>query len=96
MLHNVMLKYVRKRIAFSYKGMKARTMLAVIDNNFNVAREHATTADGTKRWLVSWSKSTNSFVAKKIFAKKSYDFRNDLLTAAIQRVEKRKLIHRII
>ena len=71
-------------------------MLAVIDNNFNIAREQATTADWTKRWLVHWSKATNSFVAKKMFVKKSYDFRNDLLTVAIQQVEECKLTNRII
>ena len=92
-LHNVMLKYMPKRIAFGYKGMRARTMLAIMDNNFNVGRVQATTNDGTTRWSVHWLKATGCFVAKKIFQVKSYDFRQDLLNATIQRVcEGRRLI----
>ena len=70
-LHNVMLKYMPKRIAFSYKGMKARTMLAVLDDNFNVGRRQATTKYGSKRWVVHWSKATCSFITKKFFKRRN-------------------------
>ena len=80
-----------KRIAFSYKGMKARTMLAVLDNNFNVGRRQATTKDGSKHWAVCWPKGTCTFVAKKVFQEKKYDFRTDLVNATVQRVEESKL-----
>ena len=86
-----MLKYMPKRIAFSYKGIKARTMLAILDDNFNVGRQQATTKDGSKRWVVHWSKATSSFVAKQVFQEKKYDFRTDLANAIVHIVEEGKL-----
>lgn len=44
--HNAMLKYLPKRLHFAYETMVARTKLAVMDNNFNVGREQAVTAEG--------------------------------------------------
>ena len=45
--HSALLKYLPKRQAFSYEGMKERAYLAIMDHNENiVAREQATTATG--------------------------------------------------
>ncbi|KAL7381559.1 hypothetical protein ABVT39_007691, partial [Epinephelus coioides] len=42
--HNVMLKYLPKRLHFGYDTMVARTQLAILDNNYNVGREQAVTS----------------------------------------------------
>ena len=39
-------KYLPKSQHYSYNGMKCRTQLAIIDNNWNVGREVATTEAG--------------------------------------------------
>ena len=91
MLHNAMLKYVPKRIHFRYTGMVARTALAVIDHNFNCGRKQSKTLDGVLRWKVQWSKSSKSFVVKKINEKKSLTFHEDLTQASVQRLRDRKL-----
>ena len=70
--------------------MKARNMLAVIDNNFNIGRNQATTAKGAKRWVVHWSKATNKFVVKKIYKPKQYSFRANLKQATLQRLQSSK------
>lgn len=44
--HNIMLKYMPKRLHFGYDTMVARTQLAILDNNYNVGREQAETSEG--------------------------------------------------
>ena len=44
--YSFLLKYVPKRLHFSYKGMIARTQLAVIDHISNTRREQATVTRG--------------------------------------------------
>ena len=85
-----------KRSSFSYKGMKARSMLAVMNNNFNIGRNQATTAKGAKRWVVHWSNATNKFVAKKIYEPKQYSFRADLMQATLQRLQSSKRLLMIV
>ena len=85
-----------KRLSFSYKGMKARSMLAVMDNNFNIGRNQATTAKGAKRWVAHWSKTTNKFVAKKVYEPKRYSFRVDLMQATLQRLQSSKRLFMIV
>ena len=52
--HNVILKYVPKRLHFPYDHHKMRLMLAVIDHNLNAGRdvihEYMTWRKATKRW----------------------------------------------
>lgn len=40
------LKYAEKRRHYKYTSMQARTQLSVMDHNYNVGREHASTLDG--------------------------------------------------
>ena len=91
MLHNVMLKYVSKRIYFSYTEMVARTALAVMDHHFNCNREQSKILNGVLRWKVRWSKSSKSFVVKNINEKKSLTFHEDLVQALVQRLRDSKL-----
>ena len=65
-------------------------MLAVLDNNFNVARTQAETSTGKKQWRLRWSKATKSFVVKKVYSQKDYSFRDDLMLATIERLESGK------
>lgn len=45
--HSALLKYLPKRQAFSYEGMRERAYLAIMEHNENiVAREQATTTTG--------------------------------------------------
>ena len=44
--HSVQTKYLPKRQHFSYKGMIARTQLAVLDHNANTGRQQATSTKG--------------------------------------------------
>ena len=58
--HFLLLKYAPKRQHFSYKGMIARTQLAVIDHNSNVKRQQAQVKrgenKGAKRYNVVFPK----------------------------------------
>lgn len=90
MFHNSMLKYMPKRVSFSYEGMVARTMLAALDNNTNVGREQAETLTGEKRWKLQWSKAAQDFVVKKISNPKDFTFRDDLMSSLVDRQRQRK------
>ena len=85
-----------KRLSFPYKGMKARRMLAVMDNNFNIGRDQATTVKGAKLWVVHWFKVTNKFVAKKIYEPKQYSFRVNLMQVTLQRLQSSKRLFMIV
>ena len=85
--HNVMLKYVPKRVSFSYEGMVARSMLAALDNNLNAGRSQAHTKAGQPRWKMQWSKASKTYVVKKISASKDYSFRLDLVNHVLERAE---------
>ena len=86
-----MLKYVPKRIYFSYTGTAARTSLAAMDHNFYCGREQSKTLDGVLRWKVQWSKASKLFVFNKINEKKSLTFLEDLVQASVQRLRDSKL-----
>jgi hypothetical protein len=81
--HSLLLKYVPKRTHFSYNGMLARTQLAVIDNNFNTGRMHATVkqgkAKGEKKYKVVFPKGRQSWVAKPVLERKSFAFIQNLM-----------------
>ena len=81
--HSLLLKYAPKRLHFSYKGMIARTQLAVIDHNSNVKRQHALVKKGknkgAKRYNVVFPKGKKKWVAKPIMEEKSYSFVQELM-----------------
>lgn len=84
--HNVLLKYVPKRLAFSYEGTVARTLLAAMDNNMNIGRKQAETKRGEKRFKLQWSKASQDFVVRKVKNPKDFSFREDLLEATLDRL----------
>ena len=57
--HSMMLKYCWKQEHISYKGMVARTQLAVLDNNANAE----TTSFGEVRWTC-WSRKKQGLLPK--------------------------------
>ena len=81
--HSMMLKYCPKRQHFSYKGMIARTQLAVLDHNHNTGRKQSVVnfgeAKGEPRYNVVFPKGRSSWVAKPIRETKSYEFLYDLM-----------------
>ena len=74
--HSLLLKYAPKRQHFSYKGMVARTQLAVIDHNTNTGRRQATVTkgnkEGEKRYKVVFPKGCKKWVVKPVLEKKSF------------------------
>ncbi|XP_063049438.1 uncharacterized protein LOC134445044 isoform X2 [Engraulis encrasicolus] len=85
--HSMMLKYMPKRLHFDYNTMVARTQLAILDNNYNVGREQATTSEGTPRFSVVFPKRTKDWVAKKIYQPTSQNFTHHLVERVLQRRE---------
>jgi hypothetical protein len=71
--HNVRLKYLPKRSHFSYDGMVARGILAVLDHNANVKRLKI-------KEKLQWSKAQKKWIYKKLPAAKSNEWRQNLLT----------------
>lgn len=77
-------KYLPKSQHYSYNGMKCRTQLAIIDNNWNAGREVATTEAGEARFKCVYPKLQKKWVAKPIYEEKSYQFVQDLIRDTIR------------
>ena len=69
-----MTKYVPKRLHFQPDGMEGRLQLAALDNNYNVGREQDMTMSGEARFKMQYSSLKGDYIAKKIYAEKSYDY----------------------
>ena len=82
--HSMLTKYCPKRQHFSYEGMQARTMLAMLDHNNNTGREQATTSSGTERFKYEWSKISKTWVVKPISVGKDYTYLVRLLERVVQ------------
>lgn len=86
-LHNTLLRWVPKRIHFSYEGMRARTQLACLDHNFNTSREQSTTAQGKEKWKMVFPKSKKKWVAKPIYQKKTSAYLHELMVSVYETKE---------
>ena len=64
--HSVLLKFCPKRIHFSFKGMIARTELAILHFNSVQVAKYAITKAGKQIYKHQFSKITNSWVVKKV------------------------------
>lgn len=86
--HSLLLKYVPKRKHFSYKGMVARTQLAVIDHNSNTGRRQATVTrgkeEGEKRYKVVFPKGRKKWIVKPVLEKKCFDFVLQLMDDVVE------------
>lgn len=85
--HNLLLKYCPKRLSFSYKGMHARTQLAILDHNSGLNRKQVVTKDNELRFKTQYSKSTGQWVAKKVLEPKSRHYITEIMNE-IQTVTK--------
>ncbi|XP_019640935.1 PREDICTED: uncharacterized protein LOC109482594 [Branchiostoma belcheri] len=83
--HNMLLKYTPKRLHFWYMSMMGRMKLAVLDHNYNVDREQATTKEGEKRWDTSWRKRTKAWTARRVYEGKTYEYKDDLMAEVVRR-----------
>jgi hypothetical protein len=81
--HSLINKYCPKRQSFSYKGMVARTELAVLDHNFNLGRPQAKRSDGTLCNKSVFPKRTKDWILKAIYERKSHEWRQDLVKQVI-------------
>ena len=83
--HSLLLKYVPKRLPYSYKGMVARTQLAIIDHNSNTGRKQATVTrgknKGNMKYKLVFPKGQKKWVAKPVKTRKSYSFVEDVMEA---------------
>ena len=89
--HSMLLKYCPKREHFSYKGMKARSQLAAIDNNENVGRKQAVVERGANtgesKYRKCYSKKQKKWVVKPILEKKTYHFLPEMLERVLEKCE---------
>ena len=65
---------------YSYNGMVNRTQLAVIDHNWNVGGDIATTISGEECHGSVYPKRQKKWVAKPMYKEKTYQFVPDLLS----------------
>ena len=65
---------------YSYNGMVNRTQLAVIDHNWNVGGDIATTISGEECHGSVYPKLQKKWVAKPMYKEKTYQFVPDLLS----------------
>ena len=72
--HSLLTKYCPKRQHFSYMGMNVRMQLAILDHNYNIERQQATTLQGQARFKQVFPKSQKRWVAKAIKEDKKFDY----------------------
>lgn len=77
--HNILLKYMPKRLNFWKKSTRMRMQLAIMDHNFNVGRGFL-----GKKWP-SYSKITKSIKHRNVFEKKTYDWRSVVMNEILSK-----------
>jgi hypothetical protein len=70
--HNLRLKYAPKRIHFSYNGLYLRSVIAIMDHNWNVNKEKV----GEK---YMFSKSSGAWVVKNKFQRSNEEWKFNLI-----------------
>jgi hypothetical protein len=94
--HSMMLKYCPKRQEFDYPSMVACTQLAVI--NINIGCQQKTDSNGKLLFATQCPKSTGRWTARKLYEKKDFKFKSEILQFAIanqQEGNKRKTVHQL-
>ena len=82
--HNVRLKYLPKRIAFSRETTVIRSMIAIIETNRNVSCK--TDSAEEPKMYVRYSKATAKWILRKESQKKDYSYRHEILAKIEQNV----------
>ncbi|KAK7127270.1 hypothetical protein R3I94_018457 [Phoxinus phoxinus] len=84
--HSALLKYLPKRQAFSFQGMKERCHLAFLEHNENIVkRKQDTTKTGQARFNQVFSKRSKQWVLKKIFTPHTTQFIDTLIKRVMDR-----------
>ncbi|KAG1932752.1 hypothetical protein F2P79_020905 [Pimephales promelas] len=83
--HSAMLKYLPKRQAFSYHGMRERAYLAILDHNENIIkRKQGTTVKGEVRFNQVYCKKSKQWMLKKIFTAHTTNFVGELIERVLE------------
>ncbi|CAM4529859.1 unnamed protein product [Leuciscus chuanchicus] len=78
--HSALLKYLPKRQAFSFQGMRERCHLAILEHNENIVkRKQDTTKTGQARFNQVFCKRSKQWVLKKIFIPHTTQFIDTLI-----------------
>ncbi|KAJ7998415.1 hypothetical protein DPEC_G00204700 [Dallia pectoralis] len=84
--HSALLKYLSKRQAFSFQGMRERCQLAILEHNENIVkRKQATTTTGQARFKQVFSRRSKQWVLKKIFTPHNTKFIDTLIQRVMDR-----------
>ncbi|XP_051965218.1 uncharacterized protein LOC127631208 [Xyrauchen texanus] len=84
--HSALLKYIPKRQAFSFQGMKERCYLAILEHNENIVkRKQDTTKTGQARFNQVFCKRSKQWVLKKIFTPHTTQFIDTLIKRVMDR-----------
>ncbi|KAK7166281.1 hypothetical protein R3I93_006145 [Phoxinus phoxinus] len=83
--HSAMLKYLPKRQAFSYHGMRERSHLAILDHNENIVKsKQATTVTGEARFNQVYCKKSKQWILRKVFSPHTRNFVGDLIERVLE------------
>ncbi|KAM7286362.1 uncharacterized protein ISCGN_030184 [Ixodes scapularis] len=87
--HSVLIGFAPKSTVFTYEGMRARILLAVLHFNANAKRLQATTKDGQGRYKVKASKSRKDHLAAFQMAEGAkFEYISTLMTNVLERLER--------
>ncbi|CAG0895514.1 unnamed protein product [Cyprideis torosa] len=84
--HSLLLKYATKRLHYHFAGMRARSMISVIDHNWNIKRPQAINKKtGEPRFQRRWSKKTKAWIVSPVKVPKNYNFRRQILAMCFEK-----------
>ena len=90
--HALYNKWAPKRQHFSYRGMQARSQLAIMDFNQGSNLKQAKTKDGEDRYNVLSSKVTDNWTAKPIKEEKDRTYLHDMVRETIEVARENKVL----
>ena len=76
--HNVRLKYLPKRIAFSRETTAIRSMIAIIETNCNITQNTSSLQE--PKMYVRYSKASAKWILRKRSKEKDYTYRGEILS----------------
>ena len=81
--HNVRLKYLPKRVAFTRETTVIRSMIAIIETNRNVK---STTSFEKPKMYARYSKKSAKWVLRKGYKEKDYTYRDEILASIVSNI----------
>ncbi|XP_077554088.1 uncharacterized protein LOC144168961 [Haemaphysalis longicornis] len=85
--HSVLNGFATKSVAFTYEGMKARTLIAVLHFNENTKRPQAVTAEGEGKLHVKTPKGRGATVATEVKTDPTFGYVCELQSGVLERCE---------